>query len=127
MVQTRAQLLYYLNFKLHIPTVWATKKGSSLINPTFIGSTWRHRRAQCPLLPVREAQSAVTTWEANRGNIGEREHKITAKMSSFYNKFSGYTMTQLNEILEDDEKLTKMVQEMDEVSKVTGYSIVNVS
>lgn len=48
-------------------------------------------------------------------------------MSSFYNKFSGYTMTQLNEILEDDEKLTKMVQEMDEVSKVTGYSIVNVS
>uniref|UniRef100_A0A8C7XS38 VPS37B subunit of ESCRT-I n=1 Tax=Oryzias sinensis TaxID=183150 RepID=A0A8C7XS38_9TELE len=38
-------------------------------------------------------------------------------MSSFSNKFSGYTMTQLNEILEDDEKLTKMVQEMDEVSK----------
>lgn len=36
-------------------------------------------------------------------------------MSNFSNKFSGYTMTQLNEILEDDEKLTKMVQEMDEV------------
>ena len=36
-------------------------------------------------------------------------------MSSFSNKFSAYTMTQLNEILEDDEKLTKMVQEMDEV------------
>lgn len=29
--------------------------------------------------------------------------------------FSSYTMTQLNEILEDDEKLTKMIQEMDEV------------
>uniref|UniRef100_A0A8C7XQS5 VPS37B subunit of ESCRT-I n=1 Tax=Oryzias sinensis TaxID=183150 RepID=A0A8C7XQS5_9TELE len=39
-------------------------------------------------------------------------------MSSFSNKFSGYTMTQLNEILEDDEKLTKMVQEMDEMQEV---------
>lgn len=38
-------------------------------------------------------------------------------MSSFADKFSAYTMTQLNEILEDDEKLTQMVQEMDEVSK----------
>ena len=36
-------------------------------------------------------------------------------MSSFSDKFSAYTMTQLNEILEDDEKLTQMVQEMDEV------------
>lgn len=36
-------------------------------------------------------------------------------MSSFANKFNDYTMTQLNEILEDDEKLTKMIQEMDEV------------
>ncbi|XP_078106495.1 VPS37B subunit of ESCRT-I a [Sander vitreus] len=39
-------------------------------------------------------------------------------MSSFSNKFSAYTMTQLNEILEDDEKLTKMVQEMDEMQEV---------
>uniref|UniRef100_A0A8C9XN84 VPS37B subunit of ESCRT-I b n=1 Tax=Sander lucioperca TaxID=283035 RepID=A0A8C9XN84_SANLU len=39
-------------------------------------------------------------------------------MSSFFNKFSAYTMTQLNEILEDDEKLTKMVQEMDEMQEV---------
>ncbi|XP_071338061.1 VPS37B subunit of ESCRT-I a [Trachinotus anak] len=39
-------------------------------------------------------------------------------MSSFSNKFSAYTMTQLNEILEDDEKLTKMVQEMDEMQGV---------
>uniref|UniRef100_A0A8C6U3P4 VPS37 C-terminal domain-containing protein n=1 Tax=Neogobius melanostomus TaxID=47308 RepID=A0A8C6U3P4_9GOBI len=39
-------------------------------------------------------------------------------MSSFNNKFDGYTMTQLNEILEDDEKLTKMVQEMDEMQDV---------
>ncbi|KAM9360225.1 VPS37B subunit of ESCRT-I a [Symphorus nematophorus] len=39
-------------------------------------------------------------------------------MSSFSNKFSGYTMTQLNEILEDDEKLTIMVQEMDEMQDV---------
>ncbi|XP_004565850.1 VPS37B subunit of ESCRT-I a [Maylandia zebra] len=39
-------------------------------------------------------------------------------MSSFFNKLSGYTLVQLNEILEDDEKLTKMVQEMDEIQEV---------
>lgn len=39
-------------------------------------------------------------------------------MSSFSNKLSGYTLVQLNEILEDDEKLTKMVQEMDEIQEV---------
>ncbi|XP_072290209.1 VPS37B subunit of ESCRT-I a [Eucyclogobius newberryi] len=39
-------------------------------------------------------------------------------MSSLPDNFSGYTMTQLNEILEDDEKLTKMVQEMDEMRDV---------
>lgn len=38
-------------------------------------------------------------------------------MSSFTSKFSEYTMSQLNEILEDDEKLTNMIQEMDEVSE----------
>lgn len=37
-------------------------------------------------------------------------------MSIFSTKFSGYTMTQLNEFLEDDEKLSKMVQHMEEVS-----------
>lgn len=36
-------------------------------------------------------------------------------MSAFSSKFGAYTMTQLNEFLEDDEKLTKMIQEMDEV------------
>ncbi|GAA6226618.1 vacuolar protein sorting-associated protein 37B [Lates japonicus] len=39
-------------------------------------------------------------------------------MSSFSSKFGAYTMTQLNEILEDDEKLSKMVQEMDEMQEV---------
>ncbi|KAM4746290.1 VPS37B subunit of ESCRT-I a [Anableps anableps] len=39
-------------------------------------------------------------------------------MSSFSSKFSGCTMTQLNEFLEDDEKLSKMVQEMDEMQGV---------
>lgn len=39
-------------------------------------------------------------------------------MSGFSDKFDGYTMNQLNEILEDDEKLTKMVQEMDEMHEV---------
>ncbi|KAM9811083.1 VPS37B subunit of ESCRT-I a [Neosynchiropus ocellatus] len=39
-------------------------------------------------------------------------------MTNFSNKFAAYTMTQLNEILEDDEKLTKMVQEMEEMQEV---------
>ncbi|KAK2837725.1 hypothetical protein Q5P01_014937 [Channa striata] len=39
-------------------------------------------------------------------------------MSTFSSKFGAYTLTQLNEILEDDEKLTKMVQEMDEMQDV---------
>lgn len=48
---------------------------------------------------------------------GQQEPTTTAKMSLFPNKFSAYTMTQLNEILEDDEKLTKMVLEMEEVGE----------
>ncbi len=67
------------------------------------------------LLPVREARSAVTIWKASRGITGEEKRTTRAKMSSFFSKFSAYTMTQLNEMLEDDEKLTKMVHEMDEV------------
>ncbi|XP_047238377.1 VPS37B subunit of ESCRT-I a [Girardinichthys multiradiatus] len=39
-------------------------------------------------------------------------------MSSFSTKFSGYTMTQLNEFLEDDEKLSVTVQELDEMQEV---------
>ncbi|KAJ8379294.1 hypothetical protein SKAU_G00000720 [Synaphobranchus kaupii] len=39
-------------------------------------------------------------------------------MSGFGNKFSSYSMTQLNELLEDDEKLNKIVQEMEEVLEV---------
>ncbi|KAL6113896.1 vps37b [Pungitius sinensis] len=39
-------------------------------------------------------------------------------MSSFNSKFDAYSMTQLNEFLEDDEKLSKMVQQMDEVQEV---------
>ncbi|KAG7480820.1 hypothetical protein MATL_G00060270 [Megalops atlanticus] len=39
-------------------------------------------------------------------------------MSGFGNKFSSYSLTQLNELLEDDEKLNKIVQEMDEMLEV---------
>ncbi|XP_061673499.1 VPS37B subunit of ESCRT-I a [Syngnathoides biaculeatus] len=39
-------------------------------------------------------------------------------MSNFSNKFGEYSLTQLNEILEDDEKLTKMIHEMDEMQEV---------
>ncbi|XP_033935189.1 VPS37B subunit of ESCRT-I a [Pseudochaenichthys georgianus] len=39
-------------------------------------------------------------------------------MSSFNEKFSSYTMSQLNEVLEDDEKLSDMVQDMEEMQGV---------
>ncbi|XP_062399141.1 VPS37B subunit of ESCRT-I a [Sardina pilchardus] len=39
-------------------------------------------------------------------------------MSGFGNKLSGYTMTQLNELLEDDDKLNKIVGDMEEVQNV---------
>uniref|UniRef100_A0A4W5PCM5 VPS37B subunit of ESCRT-I n=1 Tax=Hucho hucho TaxID=62062 RepID=A0A4W5PCM5_9TELE len=39
-------------------------------------------------------------------------------MSGFGNKFSSYSMTQLNELLEDDDKLNSIVQEMEEMKEV---------
>nr|XP_046202877.1 VPS37B subunit of ESCRT-I a isoform X1 [Oncorhynchus gorbuscha] len=39
-------------------------------------------------------------------------------MSGFWNKFSSYSMTQLNEMLEDDDKLNKIIQEMEEMQDV---------
>lgn len=41
-------------------------------------------------------------------------------MASFNNKFSAYSMTELNEVLEDDEKLSTMVRELDEVREAPG-------
>ncbi len=37
-------------------------------------------------------------------------------MAGFENKLSSYTLTQLNELLEDDEKLNKFIDDSDEVS-----------
>lgn len=86
---------------------------------------WRQRRALrlAGLLPVSAARSAVTLRTASGRLTGADTNTHTqttrpdprAKMSNFSNKFGAYTMTQLNEILEDDDKLTKMVHEMDEV------------
>ncbi|KAL2092453.1 hypothetical protein ACEWY4_012251 [Coilia grayii] len=39
-------------------------------------------------------------------------------MSGFGSKLSGYTMTQLNELLEDDDKVNKIVEDMEEVQGV---------
>ncbi|KAM9547787.1 vacuolar protein sorting-associated protein 37B-like [Salvelinus alpinus] len=39
-------------------------------------------------------------------------------MSGFWNKFSSYSMTQLNEMLEDDDKFNKIIQEMEEMQEV---------
>lgn len=68
------------------------------------------------------AQLAQLSHSERRADGSQaRTHRHTtrpdprAKMSNFSNKFGAYTMTQLNEILEDDDKLTKMVHEMDEV------------
>lgn len=87
----------------------------SPVVPRFSERTWRHHGA-CTLLPVKEAQSAVTIWARREEGAQARRNTTRAKMSSFSTKFGGYTMTQLNEFLEDDEKLLKMVQETDEVS-----------
>ncbi|XP_071013041.1 vacuolar protein sorting-associated protein 37B-like [Oncorhynchus clarkii lewisi] len=40
------------------------------------------------------------------------------EMSGFWNKFSSYSMTQLNEMLEDDDKCNKIIQEMEEMQDV---------
>ncbi|XP_063066059.1 VPS37B subunit of ESCRT-I b [Engraulis encrasicolus] len=40
------------------------------------------------------------------------------EINAFTDKFSSYTMTQLNELLEDDDKLNKIVTEMDEMLEV---------
>ncbi|XP_029572443.1 vacuolar protein sorting-associated protein 37B [Salmo trutta] len=42
-------------------------------------------------------------------------------MSAFWNKFSSYSMTQLNEMLEDDDKLNKIIQEMEEMQEVQQF------
>lgn len=73
----------------------------------------------------RGREALTTSCQGSSGQLSQSEQRGTerdprrgrtaAKMSSFPNKFGGYTMTQLNEFLEDDEKLTKMVHEMDEV------------
>lgn len=49
---------------------------------------------------------------------GARSEKDTAvpDMAGFVNKLSSYTLTQLNELLEDDEKLNKFIDESEEVS-----------
>ncbi|XP_052381474.1 vacuolar protein sorting-associated protein 37B-like [Oncorhynchus keta] len=39
-------------------------------------------------------------------------------MAEFTDKFSSFTMTQLNELLEDDEKLNSIVKEMNEMCEV---------
>ncbi|XP_038841565.1 vacuolar protein sorting-associated protein 37B-like [Salvelinus namaycush] len=39
-------------------------------------------------------------------------------MSGFWNKFSSYSMTQLNEMLEDDDKFNTIIQEMEEMQEV---------
>ncbi|XP_012670476.2 VPS37B subunit of ESCRT-I b [Clupea harengus] len=52
----------------------------------------------------------------------QKEHKqnssIMGERAAFTDKFSSYTMLQLNELLENDEKLIKIVTEMDEMLEV---------
>ncbi|XP_023858620.1 vacuolar protein sorting-associated protein 37B [Salvelinus sp. IW2-2015] len=45
-------------------------------------------------------------------------------MSGFWNKFSSYSMTQLNEMLEDDDKFNKIIQEMEEMQEVQQIKVV---
>lgn len=47
-------------------------------------------------------------------------------MSAFNEKFNEFTTTQLNELLEDDDKLNSIIKEMDEVSSIVLVSVANV-
>ncbi|KAJ8005866.1 hypothetical protein DPEC_G00122360 [Dallia pectoralis] len=49
---------------------------------------------------------------------GEESNTDVTEMSGISNTFSSYSMTQLNELLEDDDKLYKIVQEMGEMKEV---------
>ncbi len=59
-----------------------------------------------------------------RQRSGERHsnNKAMGEMSGFENRLQSYSSTQLHELLEDDDKLRRMVREMDEV----GYEWVSV-
>lgn len=46
------------------------------------------------------------------------------EMSGFWNKFSSYSIAQLNEMLEDDDKLNIIIQEMEEVSHCNNFTWV---
>lgn len=50
-----------------------------------------------------------------------------ADMSSFGGDFSTYTLMQLNDLLEDEDKLSKIVEEMQEVGIIFGRSRCGVS
>ncbi|KAK5608695.1 hypothetical protein CRENBAI_021659 [Crenichthys baileyi] len=63
-------------------------------------------------------RSQLSQSERREEGAQARRNTTRFKMSSFATKFSGYTMTQLNEFLEDDEKLSGTVQEMDEMQEV---------
>lgn len=54
---------------------------------------------------------------------GKERNTAVTEMSGFGNKFSSYSMTQLNELLEDDDKLNSIVQEMEEVSHYNNITI----
>ena len=69
--------------------------------------------ARACVVPERSSVSCCHREGSRRG--GDTSSDTAAKMSTCFSKFSAYTMTQLNEILEDDIKLSNMVQEMDEV------------
>lgn len=69
--------------------------------------------AQLSHTPIGERTTHIHTHTHRRRHTHTRTPR--GKMSNFNNIFGAYTMTQLNEILEDDDKLTKMVYEMDEV------------
>lgn len=53
------------------------------------------------------------------GSGAERHNnKATGEMSGFENRLQSYSSTQLHELLEDDDKLRRMVREMEEVGSV---------
>lgn len=53
--------------------------------------------------------------EVKKAKRGGRRHPAVPEMALFGNKLSSYAITQLSELLEDDEKLNKIVLDLEEV------------
>jgi len=62
------------------------------------------------------AENNIAQSHRRRRRVRSVKDTAVQDMAGFENKLSSYTLTQLNELLEDDEKLNKFIDESEEVS-----------